>query len=215
MKIAILGAGSVGQSLGGSLVGAGHQVTFAGRDAAKVAEAATAVGATAAGSAAEAAAAAEVVIIAVPHGAAAGVAHEIASVSAGKVVIDATNPLKADYSGLTTGDGPSAAEQLGALLPGARMVKAFNTIMASNQGNPAAHGLTLDALYATDDAGARTTFASLATSIGFRPVCVGPLAAARELESMAWLIIRLQLISNGAWNSAYVMVAPPEAATAG
>ena len=215
MKIAILGAGSVGQSLGKSFVGAGHQVVLAGRDAAKTAESATAIGATAASSAASATAASDVVVIAVPHGAAAGLAAEIAPVAAGKVVIDATNPLRSDYTGLTTGDGPSAAEQLGALLPGALMVKAFNTIMASNQGNPAAHGTTLDALYATDDAGARSTFAALASSIGFRPLYIGPLAAARELEAMAWLIIRLQLITNGSWNSAYVMVAPPEAALAG
>ena len=54
----------------------------------------------------------------------------------------------------------------------------------------------------------------LASSIGFRPVYVGPLAAARELESLAWLNIRLQLITNGSWQTAYVLVGAPEAALA-
>ena len=138
MKIAIIGTGNVGRALGTSFAGAGHQVVLAARDAAKTAEVARAIGARAAGSAAEAAGAADVVVIAVPFGAVASVASEIAPVVAGKLVIDATNPLKPDYSGLATGDGPSGAELLAAALPGARVVKAFNTVFASNQGNPAA-----------------------------------------------------------------------------
>ena len=49
-------------------------------------------------------------------------------------------------------------------------------------------------------------------SIGFRPIHVGPLAASRELEAMAWLNIRLQMVSDGNWNTAFVLVSPPEAA---
>jgi predicted dinucleotide-binding enzyme len=94
------------------------------------------------------------------------------------------------------------------------VVKAFNTVFAGNQANPAGQGMTLDALFATDDEGARATVAALASSIGFRPVHVGPLAAASELEAMAWLNIRLQLITGGSWQTAYVMVAPPETALA-
>ena len=214
MNVAIIGTGNVGRALGTSLTGAGHQVVFAGRDAAKATEAASAVGASAAGSFVEAARGADVVVLAVPYAAVASVAAEIAPVIAGKVVIDATNPIKPDYSGLATGDGPSGGEIVAAALPGARVVKAFNTVFASNQGNPAAQGTTLDALYATDDAEARATFASLASSIGFRPVHVGPLAAARELEAMAWLNIRLQMLTNGSWQTAYVLVSAPEAAKA-
>ena len=214
MKIAIIGTGNVGRALGTSFAGAGHQVVLSGHEAAKTAEAASAIGALPAGSAAEAVGAADIVVIAVPYTAVPSVAAEIAPFVAGKVVIDATNTLKPDYSGLATGDGPSGAELLAAVLPGARVVKAFNTLFAANQGNPRALGTTLDALYATDDAEAHATFAALASSIGFRPVSVGPLAAARELEAMAWLNIRLQLLSNGSWQTAYVMVAPPAVATA-
>jgi len=212
MNIAIIGAGNVGKALGVSLVGAGHTVAFAAQDAAKTASVAAEVGATTAASPVEAVRAADVVILAVPYQAAEGVVAEIAAAATGKVVIDATNPLKADYSGLATAGGPSGAEILAASLPGAHVVKAFNTIFAGVQGNPAAHGTTLDALLATDDDGARATVSALATSIGFRPVYVGPLAAARELEAMAWLNIRLQMLTGGTWQSSYVLVGAPAAA---
>jgi len=205
-KVAIIGTGNVGSALGSALSAAGHQVTFAARDEAKVAAAAQAAGAKTAANPAEAVAGADVVILAVPYTAAEAVV--------GKVVIDTTNPLKPDYSGLSTVGGPSGAERIAALLPGASVVKAFNTVFASVQGNASAHGLKLDALYATDSDAAAEATAALASSIGFRPVKVGPLAAAAELEAMAWLNIRLQLLDNGAWNTAYVLVAPPAASIA-
>lgn len=211
MNIAVIGTGNVGSALGSSLVKAGHRVTIAGRDTAKAGEVAEAIGAGAATSVGEAAAGADVIVLAVPYGSLETVATAIAAATAGKVVVDATNPLNADYSGLAT-TGTSAAEQLAAALPGARVVKAFNTLFASNQADPAGQATTLDALFATDDDDAANTLADLAASIGFRPVRVGSLAAARELESLAWLNIRLQLQAGGAWQTAYVLVAPPEAA---
>jgi 8-hydroxy-5-deazaflavin:NADPH oxidoreductase len=208
-KIAIIGSGNVGGALGKALSGAGHQITYAAQNLEHAQAAAAAAGGTAVASATEAAAGADVVIIAVPFTAAEAVASEIASAAAGKVVIDTTNPLKPDYSGLATIGGPSGAERISAALNGAKVVKAFNTMFAGNQGNPTALGQTIDALYAADDESASATFAALASAIGFRPVKVGPLAAAAELEAMAWLNIRLQVLNNGAWNTAYVLVAPP------
>ena len=63
--------------------------------------------------------------------------------------------------------------------------------------NPAAHGTQLDSLFATDDEAAKDAVCGLSGSIGFRPVHVGPLAAARELEAMAWLNIRMQMLTGG------------------
>jgi 8-hydroxy-5-deazaflavin:NADPH oxidoreductase len=211
MNIAIIGTGNVGQALGASFIRAGHTVTYAAQDTTKTTKVAAATGAAAASSPAVAVAATDVVVIAVPWGPAEGVAREIASAVNGKVVIDATNPLKADYSGLATDNG---AEQLAALLPGARVVKAFNTLFASVQANPETHGTTVDGLFATDDETARATVAELLASIGLRPVHVGPLAAARELEALAWLNIRLNMITNGDWQSTYVLVGAPAAAVA-
>ena len=213
-KIAIIGTGNVGGALGTALTGAGHQVTFAGRDQAKLAATAQTAGAAAGTSAAAAVAGADVVILAVPYTAIDTVAAEIAGAVGGKVVIDATNPLKPDYSGLSTIGGPSGAEHIAALLPSASVVKAFNTVFASIQGNSGAHGQVLDGLYATDDDAAAATTAGLLSDLGFRPVKVGSLAAATELEAMAWLNIRLQMLANGAWDSAYVLVSPPAAAVA-
>jgi NADPH-dependent F420 reductase len=213
MRIAIIGTGNVGLALAGSFIKAGHSVTLAARDADKTRQIASKVGASAAASAKEAAAAAEVVVVAIPFGEVESVAKSIASVTAGKVVIDATNPLKADFSGLATEGGPSGAERLAKLLPDAAVVKAFNTVLASLQANPNMYGTTLDALYATDDAHARKVMQELITSMGFRAVDAGPLAGARELEALAWLNIKLNASFNGSWTSSAVFLGLPAAAT--
>jgi NADPH-dependent F420 reductase len=210
MKIAIIGTGNVGSSLGGSLVKAGHQVTFAARDTEKARGVAARVGAQAAPTAANAVEEAEVIILAVPYAAATDVARGIAAGAAGKVLVDTTNPLRPDYSGLATEGGPSGAERIAAELPGTRVVKAFNTLFASVQANTLAHGQVVDALLAGDDAEAKATVARLASSIGLRPVDAGPLASARELEALAWLNISLQMRTGGSWDSTFVLVGAPE-----
>ena len=150
MKIAIIGTGNVGQALGTSFARAGHEVTFAARDAAKTREVAEQVGARAADSATGAVSGADVVVLAVPYGALADVAREIRPATADTVVIDVTNPLTPDYSGLATAGGASAGEQVAGVLGDARVVKAFNTLFASVQADPTAFGRTVDALFATD-----------------------------------------------------------------
>jgi predicted dinucleotide-binding enzyme len=215
MKIAIIGTGKVGTAVGGSLARAGHQVTFAGLDAEKARKVAAALGASAAANPAEAARNAEVIVLAVPYVAAEQVAAELAGQAAGKVVIDATNPIKADYSGLATDAGESGAERFGQLLEGARMAKALNTIFASVQADPTIYSTTVDALYATDDPIARTAVIEVLSAMGLRPVGVGPLAAARELEALAWLNIRLQMINEGDWRTTFAVLGAPAGATAG
>jgi NADPH-dependent F420 reductase len=212
MKIAVIGTGNVGSALGGTLARAGHEVTFAARDVEKADRTATSIGATSS-STTDAVAAADIVVLAVPFGALADVADDIRPVADGKIVVDATNPLKPDYSGLAL-QGTSAAEELARLLPDAKVAKAFNTVFASNQADPDGQGETLDGLFATDDEATRATLAELIESIGFRPVHVGPLSAARELEAMAWLNIRLQMLNGGDWRSAFVVVGAPAPATA-
>jgi hypothetical protein len=209
MKVAIIGTGNVGRALGGSLARAGHEVTFAGRDVAKTERVASELGGFAADTAADAAQGVDVIVLAIPSGEVAAVVTGIASAAVGKVVLDATNPLKPDYSGLANAGGPSTAELVAELVPGAHVAKAFNTLFGAVQADPTTHGTMLDALYATDDEVAAAAVSELASSIGFRPVRVGPLAAARELEAIAWLNIRLQLIDNGDWRTAVVLVGAP------
>jgi predicted dinucleotide-binding enzyme len=213
MDIAIIGTGNVGRALATSLTRAGHHVTLAARDVAKTRALADQVGAAAASEPREAVANSDIAILAVPFFAVGNVAREIAPAAAGKVVIDASNPLKPDLSGLATEGGPSVAEQLQPILPQAHVVKALNTLFASIQADPTAHG-TVDAFFATDDPGARETVGELLDSMGLRPIDVGPLANARYLEALAFLNIKLQVDHGGNWDSAFVMVAPPPAAVA-
>jgi len=214
MKIAIIGTGNVGSALGGSFSRAGHDVTFAGQDFEKARTTAAEIGATAADTPLAAVAGAEVVVLAVPFSAAEAVATEIAAAIEGKVVVDPTNPLRADYSGLVTDGGPSAAERIAARAPKAHVVKAFNTLFSSIQAQPALAGAVPDGLLAGDDAVAKRTVAELVRSIGIRPVDAGTLADARSLEALAWLNIGLQLRNGGSWNTAIVLVNPPEKAIA-
>jgi len=210
MKVGIIGTGNVGGALAKSLTAAGHSVTLAARDAAKAQSVATATGA-ASGTIAQAAAA-DVVILAIPYPSLEAVGREVAAANPGAVLVDATNPGKPDWSGLATAGGPSAAEQLAAVVPGSVVVKAFNTLFASVSADPSTHGEEVDGLYATDDDAAATKVATLIASIGLRPVRVGGLIAARELEALAWLNITLQMRTGGDWRSAYRLVGAPLAA---
>ena len=200
MKVAIIGAGNVGRALATSITRAGHDVTLSARNPANAEEAAREIGASAAASNSAAVADAELVILAVPFvGAADDVTDDIRDGVAGKTVIDVTNPLKADYSGLATEDS-SAAEEFQKLLPEASVIKAFNTIFASNQANPTPD---IDGFVAGDDDKAKQQVISLVDSMGFTPLDVGPLRAARFLEGMAYINIGLNAGNGWDWTSAW------------
>ena len=112
---------------------------------------------------------------------------------------DVTNPLKPDYSGLAT-EGSSAAEEFQKRLPNSNVVKAFNTIFASNQAAPT---LDIDGYVAGDDAKAKQQVISLVESMGFAPVDVGALSASRHLEGMAFINIGLNAANGWSWTSAW------------
>ncbi len=208
MNIAIIGAGNVGKALTGSAVRTGHSVTVSSANGESARALAQATGARAAASGREAAEGAELVILAVPYTAMPDVLGEIGPVLDGKVVVDATNPLKADYSGLAT-EGTSGAEEIQATVPGARVVKAFNTALAAQQADPkVAGGLRADGYVAGDDEEAKATVLGLVEAIGFNPVDAGGLAMARYLEGMAWLNISLQMKHGWSWQSSWKLVGP-------
>lgn len=200
MKVAIIGAGNVGKALATSITRAGHDVTIAARHPEHARAAADEIGATSAVSNAAAVKDAEVVILAVPFvGAGEQVAGEIRDGVAGKTVIDATNPIKPDYSGLASGNS-SAAEAFQQQLPEANVVKAFNTIFAANQANPSRD---IDGFVAADDDKAKQQVISLVDSMGFTSLDVGPLSAARFLEGMAFINIGLNAENGWSWTSAW------------
>ena len=204
MKVAIIGSGNIGQALGGSLVKAGHKVTMAAQDELATRKIATDLGARATSSAADAARDAEIIVLAVPYAALQEVAQDIRAQVDGKVVVEVSNRMEPAAE--------SAAELLAQVLPGARVVKAFNTNFASLLAQPDAHDQTLDSFFATDDGVARQRITALIASIGLRPVHVGGLSAARQLEAMGLLNIQLQIATQGDWRSSFVLVGAPERA---
>jgi predicted dinucleotide-binding enzyme len=133
---------------------------------------------------------ADAVALAVPFGALESITSEISDQTVGKIVIDATNPINEDASGLAT-EGASGAELVQQQLPRAKVVKAFNTVLAANQDKGAIDGTQLDGFLAGDDPDANQQVAELLEEIGYRPIDVGPLAMARYLEAMAFLNISL------------------------
>ena len=200
MKVAIIGAGNVGKALATSITRAGHEVTLSASTPESARQAADAVGAQAAPRNVDATRDADIVILAVPFvGAGQEVANEIREAVAGKTVVDVTNPMKPDFSGSAV-EGSSAAEEFQKQLPEANVVKAFNTIFASHQANPSRD---IDGFVAGDDEKAKQRVISLVESIGFSPVDVGPLSAARHLEGMAFINIGLNAANGWSWTSAW------------
>jgi predicted dinucleotide-binding enzyme len=176
MKIAIIGKGNVGTALCNGLNKAGHETKFGHRGPAEPV--------------ADAAKWGDVIILAVPHNNANDAIEEIMPYADGKTVIDVMNAVGED-SGLAISCNTSTAEETQKKLPHAKVVKAFNTVFAKNQGTGKVADEKLTALIAGDDLEAKQTVAQLTRDIGFDPVDCGPLKSARYLEAMGILIINL------------------------
>lgn len=209
MKIAIIGAGNVGTALATSAARAGHDVIITSRDPKDAESVAAASGARVATSNAEAASEGDVVIPAVSITDFASVAADIAEPAAGKPVVDVTNRITFGASGPDIDTSSSNAEQVASLLPNSAIVKAFNTLFATKQVDPQTDGIQLDGFVAGDDDEAKEKVIELARSIGLRPVDVGPLVRARQLEGLAFLNMALNIVNEGAWQSGWKLVGAP------
>jgi predicted dinucleotide-binding enzyme len=189
MKIAIIGAGNVGGTLGKGWAKRGHEIVFGVREPQKLAQLLAATGGKArAASVKDATAGAHVVALTVPWDAAQEALKNAGNLS-GKILLDCTNPLMPDLSGLALGYTTSGGEQVAAWAPGARVVKIFNTTGFGNMANPVyAEGASM-MLYCGDDAEAKKVAAQLATDLGFEAYDAGPLSEARLLEpfALAWI----------------------------
>jgi len=209
MNIAIIGAGNVGSALSTAFVRAGHSVVLASRDPEDAGSVAAATGARVVTSNTEAAAAADVIVLATPFASAPEIAAEIADAVNGKVVVDVSNRISFGAAGPAIDTTGSNAEELATLLPGASVVKAFNTLFASNQSDPITDGVQLDGFVAGNDVDAKRQVLDLVASIGLDPVDVGPLARARQLEGLAFLNMALNIANNGTWQSGWKLVGAP------
>ena len=193
MDIAIIGAGNVGGALGKRWARGGHRVTFCSRrpNAHKVRILLESAGSRAhAAEIGEGVVGAEVVVLAPPWPVV-GEAIRAAGDLDGKILVDCTNPVEPDFAGVTIGHTTSAAEQIAALAPGARVVKAFNTVHSTTMDDPAFEGGGADLYLCGDDADAKRTVSRRGEELGFVPVDAGPLTVARLLEPLAILWMRL------------------------
>ncbi|WIT14211.1 NAD(P)-binding domain-containing protein [Paucibacter sediminis] len=192
MKITVIGAGPMGSAFVSQLVRAGHQVSVTARNGAKAAQLAAANPGAKAVASAGAAADADAIILATGYADAVGALLAVGELK-GKVVIDITNPLTADYMGLTIGHSSSAAEEIAKALPGVELVKAFNTVFAQllAEGPDFGQGRKVEVFVASDSERAKLTASTIAQSLGFAVVDAGGLKNARYLEPLAGLNIYL------------------------
>ncbi|HLK83882.1 MAG TPA: NADPH-dependent F420 reductase [Xanthobacteraceae bacterium] len=203
MDITIIGAGNVGQALGAGWRKCGHDVVYALRAASgKNADTVAAQGFRVVSL--KEAADADVVVLAVPWPAVAE-ALQAAGSLAGKIVIDATNPLTRELE-LALGFNDSAGETVARLTPAARVVKAFNTTGAGNMATAHAFAAKPMMPLAGDDAEAKTVVAKLAEELGFEAIDAGRLTAARLLEPLAMFWIKLAYAQNFGRNFAFSVI---------
>jgi NADPH-dependent F420 reductase len=142
---------------------------------------------------------ADVIILAVPYEAEKEITEQIREVANQKVVVSITNPLNQTFDGLVTTPGTSAAEELQKLLPGSKVVKAFNTTFAADFSSPVIDGKQVDAFIAGDDEEALERVKEMVTVAGFNPIIAGNLAVSRTLENMQLLLIQLGMKYNYNW----------------
>jgi predicted dinucleotide-binding enzyme len=199
MRVAVIGVGNIGGALASALTDAGHDVVVAASNAEKATQAAAGLECEPAASPGQAAAGADAVVLAVPFGAVAEVVDEIRDEVDGKPVIDVTNSQSVIES------GRSNAEQIQEQLPQAHVVKAFNTVFASQLAKARDNG-SLDGFIAGDDAAAKATVATIVRDAGLEPLDVGDLRMARALEGMAWTNISLNMANSWPWQSAWKLV---------
>lgn len=195
MTLSILGAGQVGLALGGAFLRRGETIVFGVPEPDKYRSAIDALGPGASITWTDAAIdASDLVVLAVPAEATAGIARRRADWR-GTILVDATNPLAPGLAGLSVGTTTSGAEELAKLAHGARVVKAFNTTGAENMADPAYPGGRPFMPVCGDDPDARRRVLELAASIGFDAVDLGPLSAARYLEpfAMTWIHMAIRL----------------------
>lgn len=202
MNVAILGTGTVGIALGKGFAAQGHSVVFGSRDpqAETARQAVAAVPGSQAAPFAQAARQGEIAVLAVPWGATAN-ALQLAGAAnlAGKLVLDATNPL--DYSTGKPRLDPalqgSAGETVQRLLPQAKVVKAFNVIGAAHFVQPKFADGQPDMFIAGDDADAKRQAAGIVQAFGWRePVDAGGIEKSRLLEALAMLWIDYGVARN-------------------
>ena len=196
-SITIIGAGNMGTAIAGLALAAGSEVQVLTREATDLDPRVSAgtVGDELKG---------DVVVLALPYGAVAEVVDLYADRLDGKVVVDITNPLDfATFDSLVVPDGSSAAAQVQQRVPGARVLKAFNTNFAATLASGQVGPLPTTVLVAGDDADAKAVLAGAVS--GVRVVDAGSLKRAHELEALGFLQLTLAAGEKTSWTTGFAL----------
>jgi predicted dinucleotide-binding enzyme len=191
VTVAIIGSGKMGGGFARLLASKGIDVVVGHKTPAKAEALANEIGVGAkGGSVKDAVRQADVIILAVRYEAAAD-ALAAAGDLTNKIVVDISNPITADFKGLTIGHSTSAAEEIQKLAPSAKVVKAFNTIFAELLPAESRAGRKVQVFIAGDDETAKAKVSDLVMAAEFEPVDSGVLSNSRYLEPLGELNIWL------------------------
>lgn len=187
--ITIFGKGNMGQAIGGVLAAGGSSVQYL--DTADTVAEVTG----------------DIVILAVPYPALAQITSAYGAQLAGKTVVDITNPLDfATFDALVVPAGSSAAAELQAALPEARVLKAFNTNFAATLAAGTVGAAPTTVLVAGDDADAKAALIGAVEAGGLVGVDAGALSRAHELEAIGFLQLTLAVGEKVGWNAGFALV---------
>jgi predicted dinucleotide-binding enzyme len=186
----IFGSGNMGKAIGALLGGGGSDVVHIESD--------EPAGARIDG---------DVVILAVPYPAVEGIISTYADQLAGKTIVDITNPLNFEtFDSLVVPVGSSAAAEIQAKLPTAKVLKAFNTTFAATLATKQLGGITTTVLIAGDDGVAKATLAAAITAGGIAAIDAGSLARAHELEALGFLQLSLAASEKVGWDAGFAII---------
>jgi NADPH-dependent F420 reductase len=192
MEITIIGTGNMARGIATRALAGGHSVTLLGTETAKAQALADELsGDVPAGQVGDPLAG-DVIVLAVWYPAVDDVLGRYRGQLDGKIVVDITNPIDVDAFEPLELEAGSAAQEIAAKAPGAKVVKAFNTTFAGTLAEGEVAGQPLDVLIASDDEEAKTTVSRIVADAGLRPIDVGPLKRAREIEALGYLHMAIQ-----------------------
>ena len=207
MDITIIGTGNMARGIATRALEGGHGVTLLGTEQAKAealaAELPGEVGAGALGDPLSG----DVVVLAVWYQAVPDVLARYGDQLDGKVVVDITNPVDPETYAPLTVEAGSVAQEIADAVPGAKVVKAFNTTFAGTLAAGEVAGTPLDVFMASDDDAAKAAVSQLAADSGLRAIDVGPLALAHQLEGVGYVNMAIQPGLGTNYGSALKVVA--------
>ena len=207
-SISIIGAGNMGSAIAAIAATGGATVQLLAQDAEKTTAAAAAAGASVVSGAVGDALTGDIVVLALPYPAVAGVLAQYAGQLDGKIVVDITNPLDfATFDSLVVPADGSAAQVIADSIPEARVLKAFNTTFAATLATNGVNGVApTTVLIAGDDAAAKDALIGVLAAGGVAAVDAGALKRARELEALGFLQLTLAAGNSIGWTGGFALV---------